>query len=109
MAGRESFHWLFEPSGLVLFQSLQIVEPLDEEHVGELLHYLQRVGNPAGSERVPDPIDLRLQLTCDHSMLPLLLEFDVHDLSRRFTVWSVCRAGMDTGSRRGASTNTLRA
>ena len=57
-------------AGLVLRGRLQVVEPADEEQVGDLLDHLQGVGDAAGPERVPDPVDLALQLTGDHPAQP---------------------------------------
>jgi len=37
---------------------MQIVEPLDEQEVGDLLDHRKRVGHAAGPEGVPDLIDL---------------------------------------------------
>ena len=49
---------------------LQVVEAPDEQQVGDLLDDLQRVGDAAGPEGVPDAVDLALQLAGDHSMPP---------------------------------------
>ena len=41
---------LFGARGLVLFQGLELVEPPEEEQVGDLLDDLERVGDAAGPE-----------------------------------------------------------
>jgi hypothetical protein len=38
---------LAERGGLALLQLLHLVEALDEDQVGDLLNYLQRIGEPA--------------------------------------------------------------
>ena len=45
---------LAEAGGLVLFERVQVVEPLDEEQIGDLLDHLERVGDAARPEGVPD-------------------------------------------------------
>jgi hypothetical protein len=56
--------------GLVLLERLQIVEPSQEEQVGDLLDDFERVGDPAGPEGVPDAIDLAAQLAGQHVGIP---------------------------------------
>ena len=53
--------------GLVLLERLQVVEAADEQQVGDLLDDLERVGDAAGPEGVPDAVDLALELTGDHA------------------------------------------
>ena len=43
--------------GLVLPERVQLVEPLDEEQISQLLDDRKRVGNPAGPHRVPNAVD----------------------------------------------------
>ena len=59
-------HRLLEPVGLVLLQRVHVVEPPDEQQVGNLLHHLQRVRDAAGPKCVPDAVDLCLDVACDH-------------------------------------------
>ena len=47
-----------QPSGFVFFQRVQIVEPLDEKQVSDLLDDFQRIGDAAGPEGIPDWINL---------------------------------------------------
>ena len=56
--------------GLVLLARVQLVQPLDEEQVGELLDDRERVRDAAGPHGVPDSVDLGLQLTGDHDSIP---------------------------------------
>jgi hypothetical protein len=51
-------HRRSEPGGLVLFQRVQVVQPAQEEQVGDLLDHLERVGDAARPEGVPDLVDL---------------------------------------------------
>ena len=51
-------HRPLEARRLVLLQRVQVVEPTQKEQVGDLLHHLERIGNPAGPKRVPDLVDL---------------------------------------------------
>ena len=43
--------------GLVLPERVQLVEPLDEKQIRQLLDDRKRVGNPAGPHRVPNAVD----------------------------------------------------
>jgi hypothetical protein len=45
---------------------VQVVQPAQEQQVGDLLDDLQRVGDTAGPEGIPDAVDLALEVTCDH-------------------------------------------
>ena len=58
------------PSVVALFSSsvLQLVEALDEEQVGDLLDDLERIGDPARPEVVPDAVDLVAQFACQHPL-----------------------------------------
>ena len=55
---------------LPFFECLLLVEPLDEQQVGELFHHFERVGDSSGPEVIPDRIDFGLQFTLDHSLTP---------------------------------------
>jgi hypothetical protein len=37
---------------------MRLIEPPDEQQVGDLLDYLERIGDAARPKSVPDPIDL---------------------------------------------------
>ena len=41
----------------MLPERVQLVEPLDEEQISQLLDDRERVGNPAGPHRVPNTVD----------------------------------------------------
>ena len=45
---------------------MQVVEPLDEEQVGDLLDHFQRVGDAAGPEGIPDVVDLAADFAGEH-------------------------------------------
>ena len=62
-------HRLLEPGGLVLLQRVQVVQAAQEEQVGDLLDHLQRVGDAAGPEGVPDLVDLALDVAGDHRVV----------------------------------------
>ena len=51
---------------LALLQFLHLVEAFDEDQVGDLLDHLQRIGETARLEIVPDAVDLVAQLTRQH-------------------------------------------
>jgi len=55
-----------QPGGLALLQGLQLVQSPDEQQVGNLLDDLERVGDPAGPEAVPDLVDLVADIACEH-------------------------------------------
>jgi hypothetical protein len=61
-----ALHRTFEPVRLRLLQRVEIVQPLDEEQVGNLLDHLQRIGNATRPERVPDGVDLIANCTGQH-------------------------------------------
>jgi len=67
-AGREDAarHRPLRRHRLALLQRLEVVEAAQEEQVGELLHHLQRVGDAARPERIPQPPDPRLQVIGQH-------------------------------------------
>ncbi len=64
-------HGALQPGALALLQAVQVVQAADEEQVGELLDYLQRVGDAAGPEAVPDAVDLAAEVAGEHGR-PLL-------------------------------------
>jgi hypothetical protein len=47
---------------------VDLVQPLDEEQVGELLDDGERIGDAAGPEGVPDAVDFGFDFACDHWM-----------------------------------------
>jgi hypothetical protein len=53
-----------ERGGLALLQLLHVVETSDEDQIGDLLDHLERVGQTARPEVVPDAVDLVAQFTC---------------------------------------------
>ena len=57
---------LLQPSGFQFFERLQLVKPLDEKQIGDLLDDFQRIGNPAGPEGIPDLIDLVTNFVGEH-------------------------------------------
>ena len=65
--------------GLALLERVQLVEPLDEEQVGELLDDRERVRDAAGPHRVPDAVDLGFEFAGDHDRTPQSA-FDGFDL-----------------------------
>jgi hypothetical protein len=58
---------------LVLAQRLQLVQPLDEQQVSQLLDDRQRIRDAARPHRVPDAVDLGFEFTGDHESLFLFL------------------------------------
>jgi hypothetical protein len=46
---------------------VQVVQAADEQQVGDLLDHLQRVGDAAGPEGIPDLVDLVLDVAGDHA------------------------------------------
>jgi hypothetical protein len=49
---------LLQANRLVLLADLHVVEPADEEQIGDLLDHLERIGDAARPERIPDAVDL---------------------------------------------------
>lgn len=47
----------------ILLEDLLIVEAAEEKQVGDLLHYFQGIGDSAGSEGVPDAVNLAADFT----------------------------------------------
>ena len=56
---------------LLLSEGVQIVEPADEQQIGDLLDNLERIGDTSRPEGIPNSIDLALQLPGDQLCLPL--------------------------------------
>src|SRR5262245_11388957 len=61
---------LVQGRGLALLQLLHLVEALDEDQVGDLLDHLERIGEAARPEVVPNVINLVSQLARQHRCLP---------------------------------------
>lgn len=53
--------------GLVLLAGLDVIETAHEQKVGDLLDHLERIGDAAGPEGIPDLIDLRANFTVEHA------------------------------------------
>jgi hypothetical protein len=53
-----SFNGLVEPSCLEFLYGLKLVQPPEEEEVFDLLNDLPAVGDPAGPEGIPNPVNL---------------------------------------------------
>jgi hypothetical protein len=68
-----ALHRRLEPGRPVLLQRVQVVQPAQEERVGDLLDHLQRVRDAALPERVPDGVDLVLDVAGDHARCSMLL------------------------------------
>lgn len=51
---------------LLFGKRVQVVQPADEQQIGDLLDDLQWVGDATGPERIPDPVDLALELAGYH-------------------------------------------
>jgi len=49
---------------------VEVVEALDEQQVGNLLDDLERVGDAAGPERIPDAVDLIAEFPGEHGRGP---------------------------------------
>lgn len=62
-----ALHRPAEARGFALLQRVEVVEPFQEQEIGDLLNHLQRVGNPAGPEAIPDPVDLVAEFASQHS------------------------------------------
>ena len=54
--------------GLGFFERVQLVEPLDEEQVGELLDNRERIRDAAGPHRVPNVVYFGLEFAGDHDL-----------------------------------------
>lgn len=61
-----TLHRLPQPVRLVLLQCVQVIEATQKQEVGDLLHDLERVRDPAGPKGVPDSIDLILDIASNH-------------------------------------------
>ena len=55
---KPALHRLAQRHGLVFLQGVQVVQAAQEQQVSDLLHHLQRVGDAARPERIPDGVDL---------------------------------------------------
>ena len=65
------------PQRAAFGQQLSLIETFEEQQVGDLFDHLQWVGNAAGPESVPDPVDLVPHITGDHaSATPSVLPID---------------------------------
>jgi hypothetical protein len=51
-------HRLLQDGRLALLQRVRVIQPADEQEVGDLLDDFERVGDAAGPEGVPDGVDL---------------------------------------------------
>ncbi|HEX4205239.1 MAG TPA: hypothetical protein VHZ51_13820 [Ktedonobacteraceae bacterium] len=49
---------------------LKVIEPTQEQQIGDLLDHFERVGNAARPEGVPYLVNLTLNTSCNHN-LPL--------------------------------------
>ena len=49
---------LIQHQRLALFQRMRVIQASDEQQVGDLFNHLQRVGNAARPEGIPDSVDL---------------------------------------------------
>jgi hypothetical protein len=56
-------HRLAGTLAAALLQGFQLIQPPNKQQVGELFQHLQRVGDAAAPEGIPDPIDLVAELT----------------------------------------------
>ena len=55
-----------ETSGFQLFESLQLIEPLDEKQISDLLDHFERIGYSSRPERIPDLVNLVANFICQH-------------------------------------------
>ncbi len=62
-------HGAAQAVGLVFFERVQVVEPAQEEQVGDLLDDFERVGDAAGPEGVPDLVDFAFEVAGEHRAL----------------------------------------
>ena len=60
LAGRKDppLHRLARPVGAVLLGRMRLVQAADEQEIGDLLDYLDRIGDAARPERIPHIVDL---------------------------------------------------
>ena len=52
--------------GFVFLQRVEIVEPLQEKQVGDLLDDYERVGDTAGPEGIPESVDFTADFAGEH-------------------------------------------
>ena len=65
--GKEApFYGRLQARRFQLFESLQLVETLDEKQIGDLLNDFQRIRNPAGPEGIPDLVNLVANFVGQH-------------------------------------------
>ena len=62
-----AFHWRLEGLALALFQGVEVVQPLDEQQIGHLLHDRKRIGDPARPKVVPNTVNLVSDFAGQHS------------------------------------------
>jgi len=84
---------LLQRLGLALLDGLQLIQTLDEQQVGQLLHDAEGVGDPARPEVVPDPVDLVPDFADQHytppRTRPLALARAISNASRLATTTGV--------------------
>lgn len=51
---------------LLLGERVQVIQPANEQQIGDLLDDLQRVRDASRPKRIPDPVDLAIELTGYH-------------------------------------------
>jgi hypothetical protein len=66
-----ALHRFLEPGGFVFLQRVQIVEPLKEQQVGDLLDDFERIGNAARPEGIPEGINLVANVSSNHGRLAI--------------------------------------
>ena len=91
---------LLQPSGFQLFESLQLIKPLDEQQIGDLLDDFQRIGNSPGPEGIPDLINLVTNFVRQHNMCSLELFLELPGICAR-------RSGKAGSGRKQTATNNI--
>ena len=66
-------HRLLQPIGSIFFPRVDFVEPAQEQEVGDLLDDLDRIGDAARPEGVPDRVDFRAKFPRQHHVPSLIL------------------------------------
>ena len=61
-----ALHRLFERAGFVLFERLQVIQPLEKEEVGDLLDDFEGIGDATGPEGIPEGIDFTANFAVEH-------------------------------------------
>ncbi len=59
-------HRLLQHQRFALFQRMRVIQPPDEQQVGDLFNHLQRIGNAARPEGIPDSVDLAAKFASEH-------------------------------------------